>query len=35
VLELSEGARAEEAERTLADYVVTPQLTDAFDKALE
>src|SRR5262245_5636798 len=34
VLNLSEGVTAGKAERTLADYVVTPQLTDAFDNAL-
>ncbi len=34
VLNLSEGVTAEKAERTLADYVVTPQLADAFDNAL-
>jgi hypothetical protein len=34
VLNLSEGVTADKAERTLADYVVTPQLADAFDNAL-
>src|SRR5256885_2183211 len=34
VLNLSEGVTAGKAERTLADYVVTPQLADAFDNAL-
>jgi ATP-dependent Lhr-like helicase len=35
VLNLSEGVTADKAERTLVDYVVTPQLADAFDNALE
>src|SRR4051812_20143812 len=34
VLNLSEGVTADRSERTLADYVVTPQLADAFDNAL-
>ena len=34
VLNLSEGVTSGKAERTLADYVVTPQLADAFDNAL-
>src|ERR1700738_4284856 len=34
VLNLSEGVTPGKAERTLADYVVTPQLADAFDNAL-
>ena len=34
VLNLSEGVTAGKSERTLADYVVTPQLADAFDNAL-
>src|SRR6476659_1536043 len=34
VLNLSEGVTPDRAERTLADYVVTPQLADAFDNAL-
>src|SRR3954465_7544727 len=34
VLNLSEGVTAGKAERTLADYVVTPQLADCFDNAL-
>jgi hypothetical protein len=31
VLNLSEGVTPDKADRTLADYVVTPQLADAFD----
>src|SRR4051812_44868048 len=34
VLNLSEGVTSGKADRTLADYVVTPQLADAFDNAL-
>src|SRR3954451_20504516 len=34
VLNLSEGVTADKADRTLADYVATPQLGDAFDNAL-
>src|SRR5881227_1665472 len=34
VLNLSEGVTSDKAGRTLADYVVTPQLADAFDNAL-
>ena len=34
VLNLSEGVTTGKAERTLADYVATPQLADAFDNAL-
>ena len=34
VLNLSEGVTSGKAERTLADYVVTPQLADSFDNAL-
>ena len=34
VLNLSEGVTSGKADRTLADYVVTPQLADAFENAL-
>src|SRR3954464_14030648 len=34
VLNLSEGVTPDKAERTLSDYVVTPQLAGAFDNAL-
>ncbi len=34
VLNLSEGVTSGKAERTLADYVVTPQLADFLDNAL-
>src|SRR3954454_7175729 len=34
VLNLSEGVTPDKAAKTLADYVVTPQLADCFDNAL-